>query len=61
MLSQMHFKFMCLQYAFQVFWCSVLHLIAAVTGFVVLFPYFLLLQDAIEWLIGLQLSRGGQC
>lgn len=60
MLSQMHFKFMCLQYAFQVFWCSVLHLIAAVTGFVVLFPY-LLLQDAIEWLIGLQLSRGGQC
>lgn len=48
---------MCLQYAFQVFWCSVLHLIAAVTGFVVPFPYFLLLQDAIEWLIGLQLSR----
>lgn len=53
MLSQMHFKFMCLQYAFQVFWCSVLHLRTAVTEFVVLFPYFLLLQDAIEWLAGL--------
>lgn len=61
MLSQMHFKFMCLQYAFQVFWCSVLHLRTSVTEFAVLFPYFLLLQDAIEGLIGLQVSRGGQC
>lgn len=61
MLSQMHFKFMCLQYVFQVFSCSVLHLRTAVTEFAVLFPYFLLLQDVIEGLIGLQVSRGGQC
>lgn len=55
MLSQVLFGFMFLQLSFQVFWCLVFYLKTAFGEFMVLlFSYYLLLQRAIEWLIGFQ-------